>query len=64
MCVYVCVCVCVSVLVLVHMQPGVIYVQCPVLYASCVMLLTPLPTSVLVIIQMIHVSQGQWSQTL
>lgn len=53
---------CVS--VLVHMQPGVIYVQCSELYASCVVWLTPLPTPVLVIIQMICVSQDQWSQTL
>jgi hypothetical protein len=53
-----CICVCVS--LRVHMQP----VQCSELYASCVMWLTHLPTSVLVILQMICVSQGQWSQTL
>lgn len=64
MCAYVCVRVCVCVSVLVHMQPGVIYVQCSELYASCVMWLIPLPTPVLVIIQMICVIQDQWSQTL
>jgi len=48
-----CMCVCVCVCVCVHMQPGVMYVQCSELYASCVMWLTPLPVSVLVIIQMV-----------
>jgi hypothetical protein len=57
-------CVCVSVRVRVHVQPGVICVQCSELYASCVVWLTPLPMSVLVLIQMICVSQDQWSQTL
>jgi hypothetical protein len=57
-------CVCACVCVRVPMQPGTIYVQRSEPYASCVMWLTPLPMSMLVIIQMICVSQGQWTQTL
>ena len=59
----ICVCACDSVCASLHMQTGVIYVQCSEMYASCVIWLRPLPTSVL-LIQMIRVSQAQWSQTL
>jgi hypothetical protein len=52
----ICVCarahVCVRVRVHARMESGVNYVQCSELYASCVMWLTPVPTSVLVIIQL------------
>jgi hypothetical protein len=46
-------CECVSVCARVHMQPGVVYVQRSELYASCVIWLTPLAMSVLLLIQMI-----------